>query len=430
MNLNEIAASLVDGRTKGIPDGPPFMLRDIGSKGWNVLRGDLPLPVAVLKQSVIDHNSDWMRRFLAQSGASIAPHGKTTMSPQLFARQLADGAWAITVANVQQMAVAVAAGCRRIIIANQVVGAAETRALFAALREHVDLAAYCLVDSVAGVSQLAAAARADNGANVLHCLVEGGVAGGRTGCRSVAEALAVARAVNAAGPRLALSGVEGFEGIVTASTPGGTVAAVEAFLDFLVAIARTLEDAHLFADGELILSAGGSMYYDLAVEGLAAAGMKRTTRVVTRSGCYLTHDSGQYGEGFVELRKRRPEIDALGPGLAPALFVWAYVQSRPEPKKAIATLGKRDVSFDVALPQPVARYRPGSGVGPVPIHGTTTVGLNDQHCHLALADHNDLAVGDVLCFGISHPCTTFDKWKVVPLVDDDWNVTDAVRTFF
>ena len=41
-----------------------------------------------------------------------------------------------------------------------------------------------------------------------------------------------------------------------------------------------------------------------------------------------------------------------------------------------------------------------------------------------------LAVGDVVLLGISHPCTTFDKWRVLFTVDDRYRVLGAVRTFF
>jgi D-serine dehydratase len=352
------------------------------------------------------------------------------MSPQLFARQLDDGAWAITVATVQQMHVAIAYGCRRIVIANQLIGRIAPRAAFQALRQQPDLELYCLVDSGAGVAVLADAAQEISAPQPLRCLVEGGVAGGRTGCRTVADALAVGRAVKAAEPRLTLAGVEGFEGIIATPNPEGTVSAVNAFLDFLTNIARALEAERLYADGELILSAGGSMFYDLAVERLAVARLQRKFRVVTRSGCYLTHDSGQYGDALEHLRLRDPSVSELGPGLTPALMVWAYVQSRPEPRKAIASMGKRDVSYDVSFPRPVLRFRPRSDQMPVPVTDIKMVALNDQHCHLELPVESPLAVGDMLCFGISHPCTTFDKWQVIPIVDDDWNVVGAVRTFF
>jgi D-serine dehydratase len=426
-----IGDTLLDDRWKGIPGGvAPFRLAEIGAKGWNVLREDLPLPLAVLKRSAIEHNGRWMRDFLALSGAAIAPHGKTTMSPQLFERQLADGAWAITVATVHQLQVAHAFGHRRIVLANQVVGRQAVRTVLEALKRDPDFDFYCLVDSVAGVELLANAARNAAIGRPLQVLLEGGYIGGRTGARDPETALATARAVKAAEPHLALRGVEGFEGLFAGSA-AEMADKVEAFLDFLVGIARDCAAEQLFAPGPVILTAGGSAFYDLVVERFRAAGLGRETMLLTRSGCYLTHDSAMYRRFFAELRKRSPQVEELGEGPRAALEVWAYIQSRPEPGKAILTMGKRDVSPDEP-PVALAWFRPGAASArPQPIpEGHVVTGLNDQHCHMTLPASSPLGVGDMVAFGISHPCLTFDKWQLIPLVDDDYDVVDAIRTFF
>jgi D-serine dehydratase len=430
MHVSEIDAIVLDGRVKGMPgDVAGFPLGEIGAKGWNVLREDLPLPLAVLRQSALRHNGHWMREFLARSGAVIAPHGKTTMSPQLFRDQLADGAWAMTVATVQQLRICRDFGIDRVVLANQLVGRQAISYVLGELRRDPGFDFYCLVDSVANVEQLATAARAAALGRPLQVML-----GGRTGCRDVATALAVARAVHAAAPQLALRGVEGFEGLVHTNSPADDAATVSRFLDFLVEIAVACEKAELFALGQIIISAGGSAFYDLVVERFGTAGIAREVLVVTRSGCYLTHDSKMYREAFAEIRKRAPGVDNLGPGLMPALEVWAYVQSRPEPTKAILTVGKRDVSYDIDLPVPLKWVRPGAGVDARAIAalgaGHVVTGLNDQHCHLAVPADSPLAVGDMVAFGISHPCTTFDKWDVIPLVDDDYTVVSAIKTFF
>src|SRR5678809_1664005 len=74
----------------------------------------------------------------------------------------------------------------------------------------------CLVDSVAGVEALAGAARKHGLKRPLEVLLEGGLAGGRTGCRTLDNAMVVARKVKKHSPHLALRGVEGFEGIIAA----------------------------------------------------------------------------------------------------------------------------------------------------------------------------------------------------------------------
>ena len=434
MPLREIEATLIDGRIKGLPgDVAAFPLGAIGEMGWNVLREDLPLPVALLRRSALTHNGHWMREFLAVSGAVIAPHGKTTMSPQLFQQQLADGAWAITVATLQQLRICRYFGFKRIVLANQLIGRQAIGYVLGEIKRHAGFDFYCLVDSVANVEQLAAAARVAAPGRPLQLLLEGGMAGGRTGCRDLAAALAVARAVKAASPYLALRGVEGFEGLIHSDSPKDDAAAAARFLDFLGEIAVACERQELFAPDTLVLSAGGSAFYDIVVERFRRAEVKREFLLVIRSGCYLTHDSKMYREAFAHIRERRPDIDRLGGGLEPAFEVWAYVQSRPEKGKAILTMGKRDVSYDVDLPIPLKWFRPGDG-GANAVRamsaGHVVTGLNDQHCHMSVPPDSPLAVGDMVGFGISHPCTTFDKWQVVPIVDDDYNVVSAIKTFF
>lgn len=426
IELRELRAIELDDRTKGFPGGiGALKLGEVGKRGWNLLREDVPLPAAVLKRSALEHNSRWMREFLKLTHASIAPHGKTPMSPQLFDLQLEDGAWAITLATIQQIQVARHYGIRRILLANQLVGRQAIRYVLGELKRDRGFDFYCLVDSLEGVKLLADAARTAAIGRPLQVLLEGGTPGGRTGARDVDAGLAVARAVKAAAPYLALRGVEGFEGLLPGADP------VRGFLDFLTQMARRAEAENLFAEGEVILSAGGSAYFDLVTERFAAAGLKRPTRVVTRSGCYIAHDSALYTGFIADMMKRSPALAQLGPGLKPALEVWAYVQSRPEPEKCLLTMGRRDVGTDAHNPVPERWFRPGRHNGPQALVGLNEVtGLNDQHTHMRIESSSPLEVGDMVAFGVSHPCTTFDKWQLLYVVDDDYGIVDAVRTFF
>ncbi len=84
----------VDAATKGIPAGSgPVRLSEIGVQGWNVLAGDCPLPLAVIRTDIMEANSAWMMAFVRQHGLLLAPHGRQPWRPLWFARQLADGAW-------------------------------------------------------------------------------------------------------------------------------------------------------------------------------------------------------------------------------------------------------------------------------------------------------------------------------------------------
>jgi D-serine dehydratase len=361
-------------------------------RGFGVLAGrevagvalrDLPLPVLVLRESAVAHNLAVMARWCAERGVSLAPHGKTTMAPALIRRQLDAGAWGMTAASVPQLTVMRDAGAARVILANQLVGAPEI-AWFEREREGIE--AFCLVDSVAGVRALAAGVQ-----RPLGVLIELG--GPRAGCRTLEAALAVADAV-ARAPLLELAGVEGFEGTLPA-------AEVDPYLARLRELVEVLDARGAFA-GEIIATAGGSAYFDRVV---AALQFDRPVRVVLRSGCDIPHDDGLYAESspLQELRA--------------ALELWARVLSCPEPGLAIAGFGRRDAPYDSGLPV-VRSHR-----------AVTVSALNDQHAFLDDPD-GVLEVGDTIVCGISHPCTAFDKWPLIGVVDDDDVVVGAVRTRF
>jgi D-serine dehydratase len=432
MDLSAIENWVTDGRTKGMPaDAGPLRLADIGKQHWSVLGDTLPLPLAVVRRSALAGNSQWMRAYLGVSGASIAPHGKTTMAPQLFQMQLDDGAWAITVASVQQLRVCREFGVQRVLLANQLIGATEMRYVLGDLRRDPDFEFLCFVDSVENVAALAAAARSSGLPRPIEVLLEVGFSGGRTGCRTREDAIAVASAVKVAAPHLALRGVAGFEGLLSGSSPAEAENAVRAFLAFVAEVAEATQAGGYFANtGEIILTAGGSGYFDIVTDTFAKVRLGRATRTVIRSGCYLTHDGHMYRDLFGELRRRHPDLAALGAGLVPALQVWARVQSRPEAAKAIVAVGKRDISYDVHLPTPVLWHRKGMAQPAAMPAGHAVTGLNDQHCHLSLPSDSPLTIGDLIAFDISHPCTTFDKWQLVHVVDDALNVVGALRTYF
>ena len=426
--ISALDEQLLHPGVKGLPITEPMRQGAIGVQGWNVLRADTSFPVALLKASALRHNLAWMREFCERYGALLAPHGKTTMSPQLFGAQLANGAWGMTLASASQVQIAHRFGVRRVLLANQLVAPADINSIVCLMQGDPDFECFALADSLDGVERLAQAASAL--ARPLPLLVEMGIPGKRAGCRSVDEALTVARAI-AASPFLVLAGIEGYEGLLVSHDRAADVKAVDAFVAQLVALVRQADAEGLFGGAQVLLTAGGSAYFDLVARGFAGvAGVSRPVTAILRSGCYLTSDHGSYQRLLGQLDEREQRAD----GLRPALEVCSMVQSRPEAALAILTMGKRDASYDVDLPIPLMTHRPGPGQ-PVSLPpGCSIVKLNDQHAYLQLpADHaicDTLAVGDLVGCGISHPCTTFDKWPLLLAVDDEYNVRYGVNTFF
>jgi len=420
--------TLLSADFKGFPHRQkPIEAHDVAAMGWNVLAGDLPWPLAVLKQSALAHNVEWMQRFVRERGIDLAPHGKTTMSSQLFRRQLDAGAWGLTFATVAQARVGVVAGARRILIANQVLGDEDLAGIQSLKAQHPDLRLVFLVDSIAQLHLIERWFSAHKSGSAFEVLLEVGVSGGRCGCRSHPEALELAHALHAS-VAVRLVGIECYEGLAAKGQTDSDAAYAQALMDRVDRLAQDLDQQGLFEAEEVLVSAGGSAIFDL-VAGRLKPSLSKPVRGLLRSGCYITHDHGQYRRMLTAVEQRCGCDDTLHP----ALEVWTCVQSRPEPGLAILTAGRRDVSYDLEMPIPFAR----AGLHERAPRGIPSswkiTGLNDQHAYLRWDPEEEAlapTVGERVGLGISHPCTTFDKWPWMPVVDDSYRVVDAILTRF
>lgn len=412
---------LVDGtRFKGLPLGGAWALEDIPGLGWNVAHGDTATPVATLSMDAVRANAAAMRDWCAAHDVSLAPHAKTTLSPELIAVQREHDVWGLTAALPRQVELLWQQGVSRVILANELTDPAAIGWLASRLAGDEGLELFLYADSAANVAILEAALAEAPGDRPLDVLVELGHEGGRSGARSVAEAVAVAEAVIAA-PRLRLAGIALFEGTLGATRTPETVSRVDAFLSELAELLVALDGR--FEIDEPIVTAGGSHFFDRVVSMLATKSRERGARLVLRSGCYLVHDHGIYGNGTPSAAGVR---DA--PTFRAALNVWARVISCPEPGLALLDAGRRDVSFDAGFPIPLQRVRDGDRLDLE--HAARIDALGDQHAFLRFERHVDIAPGDLVRLGISHPCTTFDRWDLMLVVDDADQVVGTIRTDF
>ncbi len=421
--LNALLDEAVTGRDKGLPD-VSLRLGDVGQQGWNVLRCDVPLPVMVIRWADVEHNIGMMQTYCRDHGAWLAPHGKTTMAPQIFAAQLEAGAWALTLANIPQLQVARHFGLGRVMLANEAISDYDCRYLARQMCADPGFEPYVQVDSLEAVERLARAMENEPVGRPLNVLVELGLPGGRCGVRSVADACKLAEAVLGKGGRLRLAGVEGYEGIAQGDTLEDTAAVVNEFLARLAEAARAIRP--MVAGGVFLVVAGGSRFFDRVVMHLGREALPEA-QLVLRPGTYVAHDSGHYAEVSPWGQRRGPADPASQ--LRPVLEAWATVLSRPEPDLAILSLGKRDVPVDLDPPIPLYRSRAGSPAEPLG-EGYQVFRVQDQHAYLRLPPRADMRVGDLVGCGISHPCTSFDKWRVLLTVDEERNVIGAIRTFF
>lgn len=366
-------------------------------------------PQLRLNSAALENNIRVMAAWCRERGVDLAPHVKTTMSAPIIERQLAAGAVGVTVATVDQVASALRWGHQRVLVANEIVDRSGLTRIRAWLEEDPAREIRCFVDSAAGVK--VAAEIFDGAAADLEVLIDVGTPGGRTGIRSLSEGLRLAGLVRAT-PGLRLVGVAGYEGVVPNSRAEDNVTAVDRHCRLVRDI--YLEAAEFFETATPIYSMGGSAFPDRVVEFLPDRGQVPGTRIVLRSGCYVTHDHGTYAA-----------VSPV-PGLIPALSVRAMVLSTPEDGMAVVGAGKRDLPYDAGLPSVLSVRTADGALKP----GATAAVRNLFDHHTVLSGVSGVDVTDTLDFGISHPCSAFDRWPDYVLTDADGQDTDVWQTDF
>ena len=424
-SVARLADTRLDWRHKAVPPASHGMTHREFLAGKPAL-ADFHTPLLTLDDGALRSNADRLANWCALHGVLLAPHGKTTMAPQLWAEQLNRGAWGITVANFAQLLVAREFGVRRLQLANSLT---DPHAItWVANASTADAPILSWVDSVETVHVITRTLAAAAGTAVLDVLVELGGAGGRTGARGLDAALEVARAVSAS-PHLRLAGVSGYEGSLAHTADPAALAAVRGYLGQMRRLHEQLLADGLYGTDQIILTAGGSAYFNEVVDMLSpciTADGGTGVHVMIRSGAYIIHDDGFY-------RGISPFSRHGGEPFRSAMHGWARVVSQPEPGLAILDAGKRDLPVDEGLPRPQLI---GAALGGpmTPLEGAVITAVNDQHCFMTF-DAAGAAVhpGDVVRLGLSHPCTAFDKWTVIPVLDDvdgHQDILDLIHTFF
>jgi D-serine deaminase-like pyridoxal phosphate-dependent protein len=406
--LDALGDEVLDWRFKAIPASAQGMTVEAAREARLPLDG-FGTPLLTLDAGALDHNVRAMAEWADGAGLLLAPHGKTTMAPALWRRQLDAGAWGITVANLPQLRVARAFGVRRVVYASTLLDPPGLAWLAGELDKHLDFEFVSWVDSVRSVELMDEALRPARSQRPVDVCVELGGPHGRTGVRDDGDAREVAAAVRKA-LKLRLVGIGGYEGALAHDASERGRVSVGAYLRRLANLYRGLE----YEVDEPMVTAGGSAFFDQVADVLGGLG----GRVVLRSGAYIIHDDGFY-------RDISPFSRGAGSPLRSAMHAWGRVVSRPEPALALLDVGKRDVPFDEGLPEP--QLIRGKG----PLDGARITALNDQHAYLRDSSAEE---GDVVRLGLSHPCTALDKWTMIPVVNDaDARrpvVVDYVRTFF
>lgn len=409
---------IIDSTFKGLPiEAHGKTIGDFLNSKPSLFSSGFQFPVAVIRETALSHNIARMAQYCKDVNAVISPHVKTTMSPQIAKKQVEAGAWALTVANYFQANVFLDFGFKRIFIANEVLEPTAIRAI-AERNFSSDAEVFFYVDSLSGLEIVVDSLTEMQDAK-LNLFIEVGNLGSRGGLRDIADIEPLARKIFA-DPRLNLRGVSGFEGVIQIHDRSETGSAeVRGFCRRIVEAARILRP--YVREKEIILSAGGSAYFDIVIEEFAQ--FKGESLIVLRSGGYVSHDHGTYEDTY-------PFADEIADKrFYPAIELWAQVISQPEEGLAILNLGKRDVGNDIENPFLIKKVQSQSANKTEPLDGRIDR-LNDQHGYLFFKEAEKIHLGDIVGMGISHPCTTFDKWRYIPLVNDQYQIVDLLHTYF
>lgn len=358
-------------------------------ENWTVR--DFQTPLLTVRRDAVIHNTAVMAAWAQQNGVELSPHGKTSMSPYLWQQMLDAGAWGLTVATAWQAQVAVAAGVPRVMIANEVTNPVSLEWIAAERQQQI----YLWVDSIEALRAI----ERSHPSRPLSVLLDLGSAGGRTGVRDMTVAAELARVI-AESDAVRLVGVAGYEGALAHGRDGQDIAIVRRYCESMAEL--FIRIAPLFQVSDPLITAAGSTYFDVVAEVLTSA--LPDARVILRPGAYQLHDRGFY-ERVSPFGK-----DSTGPQLRAAVDGWASVVSRPEPELILLDCGRRDFAADIDLPQ-IDPLDPRLG------GDAHALEINDQHLFIKVPSNSVLGVGDLVRLDLSHPCTSMDKWRAIPMLE-------------
>lgn len=398
---------------KGMPiDSQGKSIKDFLATDKHLFTADFQFPIMVLRDSAIEHNILRMASYCKSLDFELAPHVKTPMAPKIAKRQIEAGAWGLTIANFNQAAIMLASGFTRLIIGNQVMEPTSI-AEIAKINGSGSGEIIFYLDSIVGLEIAQKAIEKIPNAK-LYVFMEIGAPGGRAGIRDLGLLSNILTEIGKY-DRIFVRGVSGFEGAVPdGDRQGDGIEKIRVFLRQIVA-AATITKPYV-RGGKIIISAGGSSYFDYVAEEFAKYDGEAV--LLLRSGGYVSHDHIHYEDLYPFIGLSKSER------FYPALELWSRVLSVPEPNLAILNFGKRDAGNDLDEPLPILKF----DGKPVPFQGKIRM-LNDQHAFMEITP-GSVVVGDVIGCGISHPCTNFDKWRLLPLVDDNYQIIDLINTYF
>ena len=434
--FNNINNTLIDSAVKGIKDIDKIKIQDIKKQKWNILKEDVQFPILTIKKSFFNKNILSMHKYVKANKVFLAPHIKTSMSPQIIQQIFNLGCWGFTVANNQQLSVLLKMGIRKIIFANLITNQSNIDNLFQLINQYKDIQIYICVDSIFGINLLKTLSKKLNFNRVIKILIEVGYQNSRSGIRNIKSLNKILDSLRILPVNFKISGILFYEGASAVNNYSISLKRVEKCIKLAFNCLNFLISNNIINNKECIISGGGSEYFDLVVDSFKKNKKNKNFKFVIRPGSYIAYGHGYYLSSLNKINDRKKiiiknkKINATDL-FQPSLELWAHVISQQDSGKAILNFGKRDVSFDLGYPIPLLVYRNGKILHKSPYDKNIVVyKLNDQHAFIKFSKNYNIEVGDLVKFGVSHPCITIDKWKIFYMINDNNTIVEAFKTFF
>jgi len=325
----------------------------------------LDTPALLVDLDILASNIGRISDVCRANGVSWRPHIKGQKVIEIAKMQMAAGAIGVTCAKLGEAEVMAAAGIKDILVANQIAGSVKIERLMELLpAADVKVA----VDDDDNIAQLGAAAAARG--MTLGVLIEIDTGMKRAGLLPGDAGVAMARKITKT-KGLRFKGVMSWEGhTVRIADQAEKKAAVQRAVESLVDTAEAIRAAGIPVD---IVSCGGTGTYAMS------ASIKGVTEI-------------QAGGGVFSDIVYRSQYNVDHPY---ALTVLATVNSRPTPQRIICDCGKKSMSSDAAMPEPIG------------IPNVASMRLSAEHAILELSAPNDsITVGDTVEFVVGYSDTT------------------------
>ena len=433
--LKEIEETKINSKIKGIPFLKSKSVKKIKLEKLNIIKENIQFPILSIDKLQLINNIRIMKNFAIKNNLSLAPHCKTFMSPQLINNHLKK-TWGLTISNNQQLSTIINLNVKNIIYGNLIVNEANLIQYLDIVKKYRKLTnIYYCIDSLFGLNLLMKVVTKKKYKFKIRILIELGTKNGRCGIRNFKSFKKIVISLNNIPKNILVSGLFFYEGAIKNSSLSKVSKKIMDLLQFTFRCHEELVYQNLYKEKIKLISGGGSEYFDLVTKYFNKFNTKNDTKLILRPGSFIAYGHGYYEKKINNLKKRniiKSISDKNKIFFKPSLLLWSHVLSINDNGIAIVNFGKRDVSFDLGNPIPINVYRNKKKYrnNETKPNNLNVIKLNDQHAFLKYNNKIKLNIGDLISFGISHPCITLDKWKYVFLINSKFDVIDVYQTFF